>query len=386
MLIRRSTDRGAQAGAARRQRYVVRVTRLRDQPVVTALLPVGSGRRAAAAALVRRVAPSTTRRPSAKRPEPVREEERRLRKVWDRHDPKMLDIYLVSGFQDPRINVQSILGRHTLVRALFGSAYDDVMRDELTWAVELNEAIRVRAGQLGVSLVATMDPERQAGVQRVMGEFDERAGTYAKRWREALSGRRARRLRVVELACGSANDYRAIADYGLARFLDYTGIDLNAKNIDNARKHFPNVDFRVGSILELPIQDRSVDYVLAFDIFEHLSLSAMQVALNEAVRVSRRGLYFAFFRMADVPEHVEEPRGQYHYNLLSASRIREYLDGHYPSVEVLHISGLLRERFGYEHSYNSRAYSVVAERPRPAPRLLAPLIARARGVVPARRA
>jgi ubiquinone/menaquinone biosynthesis C-methylase UbiE len=218
-----------------------------------------------------------------------------------------------------------------------------------------------------------------------MGEFDERASTYAERWRQTLSGRRARRLRVVELACGSANDYRAMADYGLARFLDYTGIDLNAKNIDNAKRRFPDVDFRVGSILQLPIQDGSVDYVLAFDIFEHLSLSAMQVALDEAVRVSRRGLYFAFFRMADVPEHVEEPRGAYHYNLLSASRIREYLDQHYPSVEVLHISGFLLERFGYEHSYNSRAYSVVAQRAGRAMRLLAPLVARARSGIAALR-
>jgi ubiquinone/menaquinone biosynthesis C-methylase UbiE len=284
----------------------------------------------------------------------------------------------VSGYQDPRINVQSILCRHTLVRALFGSAYDELMRSELAWAVELNEAIRLRAREEGVSLVATMDPERLAGVQRVMREFDARAGEYAEHWRRALGGRRARRLRVLELACGSANDYRAMADYGLARFLDYTGIDLNPTNIDNASRRFSSVDFRVGSILALPFPDRSVDYVVAFDIFEHLSLEAMRVALDEAVRVSRRGLYLGFFRMADVPEHVPEPRGRYHYNLLSASRIREYLEPHYPSVEVLHMSGFLRERFGYEHSYNSRAWSIVAERPLPAWRLARRLTTRLR--------
>jgi ubiquinone/menaquinone biosynthesis C-methylase UbiE len=360
------------------------MTRLQDRPAVAALLPVGSGRRAAVAALVRRVAPSAARPQPVRRSKPVREEERQLRKVWARHQPEMLDVYLVSGYQDPRINVQSILGRHTLVRALFGSAYEDLMRAELAWAVELNEAIRLRARALGVSLVATMDPERQAGVQRVMREFDDRAGEYAERWRRALSGRRARRLRVLELACGSANDYRAMADYGLAPFLDYTGIDLNAKNIENANRRFPQVDFRVGSILALPVPDRSMDYVVAFDIFEHLSLEAMQVALDEAVRVSRRGLYLGFFRMADVPEHVAEPRGRYHYNTLSASRMREYLEGHYPSVDVVHISGLLRERFAYRHSYNSRAYSVVAERPRPARRLVGRLLAVGREAAAAR--
>jgi ubiquinone/menaquinone biosynthesis C-methylase UbiE len=279
----------------------------------------------------------------------------------------MLDVYLVSGYQDPRVNIQSILGRHTLVRALFGTAFESLMRDELEFAVELNEEMRVRARELGVSLGVTMDADRRAGMQRVMAPIDAKASTYAIRWRRALDdrarrGRAPRRLRVLELACGSANDYRALVDYGIAQFLDYTGIDLNPKNIANAKEHFPDVDFRDCSILSLPMADRSVDYVLAFDIFEHLSLKAMHRALAEAVRVCRRGMYIAFFRMTEKPDHVEQPRGRYHYNTLSAPQIRAFLEECYAAVQVISIDRYLKQQFAYGHTNNRMAYSVVAEK------------------------
>jgi ubiquinone/menaquinone biosynthesis C-methylase UbiE len=342
------------------------VVLLKGHPVVTALLPVGTRRRAVAGAVARRVLPAALMPPPAKRPPALVYEERELRRSWASHRPEMLDVYLVTGFQDPRVNIQSILGRHAVVRLLFGSTYDELMRGELAFAVELNAAIRDRAQQLKVSMVATMDPERRASILRVMEPFEDRASTYERLWWEAMASARPRRhLRVVELACGSANDYRALAAYGIARFVDYTGVDLNGSNIDNAKQRFPHVDFRVGSILSLPLPDRSADLVLAFDIFEHLSPSALQPALDEAVRVSRQALHIAFFRMADVPEHVIVPRGSYYYNTLSVPRIRAYLERHYPSVDVVHIRSDLRDRFGFPHYYNGNAYSVTAQRPVP---------------------
>ncbi|HEX8510759.1 MAG TPA: class I SAM-dependent methyltransferase, partial [Propionibacteriaceae bacterium] len=161
-------------------------------------------------------------------------------------------------------------------------------------------------------------------------------------------------------------DYRAMADYGVARFLDYTGIDLNEKNIRNAKRRFPDVDFRVGSILSLQEKRRSADYVIGFDILEHLSLQGMETALKSAERLARRGLYFAFFRMDEVPEHEEHPRGNYHYNLLSVDRMREYMDKRYRSVQLIHIAQMFEDEYDYHHSYdyNRRAYSLIAEDPR----------------------
>jgi SAM-dependent methyltransferase len=337
---------------------------LARNPVVRAVLPVGSRRRAVVAGAVRRAWPAARPQTPTSAEEALRREEAKLRGVWAGYRPEMLDVYLVSGYQDPRINAQSILARHTLVRALFGSEFDDLMHEELVYAVELNEAVRVRAAELGVKLSATMNPEGQANVRRVTEVIADRAPIFGKRWREALADRDAPPVSVIEFACGSANDYRAFADYGIARFLDYTGIDLNETNIANAKRSFPDVAFRVDSILSLPEADRSFDYVFGFDILEHLSLEAMQTAADAAVRICRRGLFFAFFRMDEVPEHVDNPKGGYHINLLSAPRMREYMQQRFDSAQVIHMPKMLKDDFGYTHSYNRRAYTLIAEGPR----------------------
>jgi ubiquinone/menaquinone biosynthesis C-methylase UbiE len=341
--------------------------RLVDSELVRKTLPRGSRRRAAVAQAVRRVSPAflEAKNKITLPKEETPREEAKLRGVWSKHDPKILELYLVTGYQDPRLNAQSILARHTLVRALFGTRFEDLMREELAHAVELNDTIRLRAKELGVPLTATMNRERLAVVQQVMESIADRVGVFGERWRAALASEQAPPLRVVEFACGSANDYRSFADYGIARFLDYTGIDLNETNIANAKQRFPDVDFRLGSILSLTEPDASVDYVIGFDILEHLSLQAMETVLTTAVRMARRGLYFAFFRMDEAAEHKEEPRGQYHYNLLSAPAMRRYMRERYSQVQLIHIASMLKEQYGfpYAHEYNRRAYSLIAEGP-----------------------
>jgi hypothetical protein len=96
---------------------------------------------------------------------------------------------------------------------------------------------------------------------------------------------------------------------------------------------------------------------------EHLSLPAMQEAMDSAVRICRRGLYFAFFKMNEVAEHEDNPRGNYHFNLLSAPQVREEMAGKFASVQLIRISEMLNETLGYDHSYNPRAYSLITEGP-----------------------
>jgi ubiquinone/menaquinone biosynthesis C-methylase UbiE len=286
----------------------------------------------------------------------------KLRNSWAKFPAEILDDYLVSGYQNPRINAQSILGRHFLLTKLFGTEFEPLMREELEFCVETNAAIRRRAAELGVAMSQYTDPEKRAAVKEVCSVIADREEKYERAWAKALADRTAERLRVVELACGSANDYRYLDAYGIARFLDYTGIDLNEDNIGNARSRFPDVRFEVGSILDLPYADDSVDYVLAFDIFEHLSLPAMHKAMNEAMRIARKGVVIAFFIMVDKPDHTVRPRDAYHWNELSATRITELLAGKFPSVQTTHIPTFLAADYDAEHSYNPKAWTVIAER------------------------
>lgn len=329
------------------------------------LAPPGSRRRRVArrwARPVLRFLPALRRRPLGD--DAIREEERRLKLSWAGRPADHLDAYLVSGYQDPRINVQSILVRHFLIEQLFGSALEELEREELAAGVEMNETARARAAETGVRLGPSSDPARRQAIRDIFVTIDDRADSFAARWRAALEGREADRIRVLEFACGSANDYRSWADYGIAPFLEYTGVDITANNIENAKRRFPAVDFRLGSVLSLPDADRSFDCVVASDLFEHLSLEAMDVALGQAVRLARRGLALTFFLMDDIPEHVEIPKGRYHVNELSARQMRRWLEARYGIVRMVPISQHLTEAFGWTRSYNRRAWSIFTEDPR----------------------
>lgn len=316
----------------------------------TKIVPPGSRRLVLAKRLLRRDRPSGSER-------------RALVEAWARHDATDLDEYLVSGYQDPRINAQSILTRHFLVDRLFGEQeFANLKRRELEFCVECNEAVRRRAAELRVTMRAYLDPEKRALVSRVDRQFEDDKVEFEHAWRSELEKRTATPISVLELACGSANDYRFFHSYGISPFLTYVGVDLNQTNIDNSRARFPDVAFRVADIMELPFDGDSVDYVIAFDIFEHLSLSGMRRTIREAARVSRRGVAFSFFNMVSRPEHDEQVRGGYHWNELSAPKLREILGSEFPHVEPRHVSTLLKKHYGADHYYNGKAWTITAER------------------------
>ena len=285
-----------------------------------------------------------------------------LKLWWNRAPAAMLDSYLVSGFQNPHLNVQSVLQRHFLLRRLFGDEFDELMADEIRLAIELNEVMRARAAELGVTMGAYLDPDKAAGVQQVEASIRDRETEAVDRWRTALAGRDAETLSVLELACGSANDYRTFVECGLARYLDYRGIDLTPKNITNARRRFPGVAFDVGDITRIDAPDGAYDYVIASDIFEHLSPEAREEALDEATRLARRGLALTFFNMAEIPEHEINPRRVYYWNRLSRPRIEERLSADFSVVSVVPVAAWLATDHGYRHPYNSKAYTIFAER------------------------
>jgi SAM-dependent methyltransferase len=252
-----------------------------------------------------------------------------LVRSWRAKPKETLRSYLVTGVQDPRLNVQSILTRHFLITRLVGDRLGDLREQELLHALKLN-ARRV----LGLPLA-------EAELNR-----------FAKRWRKALGPVRAGRLSVLEPACGSANDYRFLHEYGIAGLLDYKGFDLSERNVENAREMFPAVPFERGNVFDVSEPDASFDYVLVSDLFEHLSLEGMEAAAAEVFRVSRRGVLAHFFNMAGIPRHIARPMParSYHWNTLSVGRMRDLFRGYSRRVEVTHV-----------HEWLTRTYSGYAE-------------------------
>ncbi len=255
-----------------------------------------------------------------------------LKVAWRSKTRERLRAYLVEGIQDPRTNIQSILTRHFLLGKIFSDRFNDIKASELQHAVRLNT-------------------ERVAG--RASGETEK--DEFQKRWRSALVSSSGDLISVLECGCGSANDYRSWDAYGIARFLNYKGFDLSEDNVANAREMFPDVNFECGNIFNIREKDESFDYVVVFDLFEHLSLEGVEIALREACRVARRGLVLNLFNVSDIAQHVSNPvpERHYHWNTLSLRQISDSFATHARKVEAVNIHRLLCGKYGSKGLYDS---------------------------------
>lgn len=326
----------------------------------------------------------------------LNQETERLVRSWRHHEASHLGSYLTAGVEDPRVNVQSILTRHHLLTVLFASRFEGLMNQELRFAAAMNwlgnhggelDAPEARAAFLhalrrgadnaeGMGVPAFLLrlfaelPTDTGGlhVPNYVEEFlageaqPEALDTFQMLWTNALRAESPQRVRVLEAACGSANDYRCLASYGIAHLLDYTGFDLCETNVQNARTLFPAARFEVGNVFDITAADGAYDLSFAHDLFEHLSPEALPVGIRELCRVTRRGLCVGFFQMAEVPDHIVRPVDDYHWNTLSLERTRALFGEQGFDVQALHIGTYLHARTGCAETHNPNAYTFIASR------------------------
>jgi ubiquinone/menaquinone biosynthesis C-methylase UbiE len=321
-------------------------------------------------------------------------ETERLKKSWMRYDRATLCDYLVRDVEDPRINVQSILTRHFLIRQLFGKEFDELMEHELRFGLVMNWLLGllkkfIRAGQLHAVLDALLAGEDEAEGLEIPPYISETfadlampnyicdlfswapvettdvpvpeylMSTFQKIWREVLAGKQPQRISVLEPACGSANDYRFIEAFGIANLIDYTGFDLCEKNVRNARQMFPEVCFEVGNVLEINFPDKAFDCCFVHDLFEHLSIEATEAAIAEICRVTRKNICAGFFNMYEGRQHIVQAVDHYHWNKLSVTEIRAIFERYASVVQVVHIDAFLVSKFGCSDTHNKGAYTLL---------------------------
>jgi SAM-dependent methyltransferase len=328
-------------------------------------------------------------------------ETERLRRAWERHEVGFLHDYLVAGVEDPRRNLQSVLTRHFLLTRLCGERFQALRQHELRFAAAMNWL----ADTLGVEHDAELAGDLLFGLQRgadnvegtelphfalelfgqlpaavdghTVPNYLERylanpapAGnpalhTFQELWSQVLAAEppAAPKPTVVEPACGSANDYRFLAAFGLSRLVDYAGFDLSEKNIANAQALFPGRRFAVGNVLAIAAPDRAFDCAIMHDLFEHLSAAALPVAVSELCRVTQDALCVGCFGMDEIPEHIFRPMADYHWNTLSLARMKGLFSEHGFEVTAIHIGSYLNWLVGSPRTHNPNAYTLVMQRP-----------------------
>jgi ubiquinone/menaquinone biosynthesis C-methylase UbiE len=98
---------------------------------------------------------------------------------------------------------------------------------------------------------------------------------------------------VLDVGCGAGVGYESLMSAGLES--EYVGVDSSAPSIEIARELYPAGDFQVGNATALTSQfgPRSFDVVLVRHVLEHLP--DFELAMNEAISVSRRLAIFVFY-------------------------------------------------------------------------------------------
>jgi hypothetical protein len=310
-----------------------------------------------------------------------KEETNALREAWMRHDAQFLDGYLVSGVEDPRIHFPSLLTRGLMVESLFPGQHRAKIWQEYRFGICMSYLQRVlvqrpglqtaahllRALERGQSqfkaieipsyFIATWEDLQRESVPEnyllkalnVLQEdlwksqaMQEVLETFARQWHRELPTEPPFAFSVMEPACGSANDYRALVSSGLARLVQYQGFDLCPKNIDNAIAMFPEASFSIGNVFDVDAADKSVDFLYLHDLFEHLSPEGMEQGICEVARITRGMACLGFFNTAMAQEHQIQKRDGYHWNRLSLSRLQERLEPLCQELQMIPVASFLR--------------------------------------------
>jgi ubiquinone/menaquinone biosynthesis C-methylase UbiE len=88
---------------------------------------------------------------------------------------------------------------------------------------------------------------------------------------------------VLEVGCNSGNDLRSFPND-----FDVHGVDLNDHALDIAKKKFPSFKFQSGSIIDLPYEESSIDFVFTHYVLNYISENEIDKAINELYRVSKK--------------------------------------------------------------------------------------------------
>ncbi|MFT4547424.1 MAG: SAM-dependent methyltransferase [Verrucomicrobiales bacterium] len=314
-----------------------------------------------------------------------------LRGSWERHEAAELDSYMIADVEDPRIHCQSILTRALIADSIWPGEFTDLIDAEqrfglvMTWILQqfksgtapadLYEAVVQRDCPAFVTETHYWLPQQETvrdyitlSLQNHEAKLPDIAlETFSDLWRGALADRQVDPpLKILEAACGSANDYRFVHEFGFAPFIDYTGFDISPKNIDNARRRFASearADFFVGSAFGTDLPDAAFDFVYTHDLFEHLSPDGIEAAFKELLRVTGKQAWFHFFNLStSAGEHDIVPVDAYHWNLLSLEKLKSLIPDGFAAVEVIDIPEYMNAQFACPDYYNREAVTLLITR------------------------
>jgi len=102
---------------------------------------------------------------------------------------------------------------------------------------------------------------------------------------------------VLDVGCGKGQDSKHIMELGVR----YTGVDPIISNIEYARKRYPDADFKLGFIQELPLEDNSFDWVWLMGVLRYVREDQLKTGIHECARVARKRIYICQSSRESIP-------------------------------------------------------------------------------------
>ena len=104
---------------------------------------------------------------------------------------------------------------------------------------------------------------------------------------------------VGDVGCGPGHVTRHLAGLGLTM----VGFDISAAMITHAKKKFPDGEFRIGSMLELPVPTSAWSGAVSIYATLHSDKDERRLAFHELKRVIRAGGYLLHSFFVSAPDH-----------------------------------------------------------------------------------
>lgn len=143
--------------------------------------------------------------------------------------------------------------------------------------------------------------------RKLIEGYSQLVATYAERFCDELDGKPYDRellmrfadgvpcaVKTVELGCGPGHVAQFLSELGL----EMIGLDLCPGMIDEARRRYPRVEFRVGDMAETGFTDGELGGVVAFYSIIHIERESVAAVFGEMQRILRTGgqVLLAFHR------------------------------------------------------------------------------------------
>jgi SAM-dependent methyltransferase len=90
--------------------------------------------------------------------------------------------------------------------------------------------------------------------------------------------------RILDLGCASASLWPLFKEL-LPKSVEIVGVDISTEMLKIAQENFPDNDFRIGSMLDIPADDGSFDVVIVSSAFHHINDAVLPNSLAEVYRV-----------------------------------------------------------------------------------------------------